>query len=325
MTTSRSRVLNIIATVEAMRERYPVLRHRVRVRDIRRVLADYDVVVQRSPIIDTAYVIGLPGAYVITLRDDVSPRHSMRLVLHELAHVVCHLQAEHGVEKHLHPCVAGDVREAEAELFARMLYYGPEALPDNNKPVAEAIAAIEGARALARMPEQLPLHLPEGASVYRPQRPVVRREKGNPFSLPHPADRARDWNDWTLPVEQRRKLWLEHLARQPKRGKACSHESLLYDWSMEGKPLKYFHLVHGWIEVWDGMRVGRRWEILKAGDRRTQRRTFVLSRDDRRRYDFREGARRGYSVDELDRQIARAKPFNREPKNVRSVRAFDAR
>jgi hypothetical protein len=327
VTTSRSRVLNIIALVEAMRERYPVLRARVRARDIRRVLVDYGVTVHRAPIIDVAYVLGLPGAHAIVLREDVDPRHSMRLVLHELAHVICHLQGEDGLERHLHPCSAGDPREAEAELFARMLYYGPDAGPDNNKPIAEAIAAIEGARHLARMPEQLPLSLPEGAAErYNQRQEPTPREKGNPYPLPHPADRVPDWNDWKLPIEVRRKKWLEHIARQPKRGKAISHEEMLYDWSMEGKPLKYFHLVYGWIEVWDGMRVGRRWEILKVGDKRTQRRTFVISRDDRRRYDFREGAKRGYSVDEIDRQIARSKPFNNErehaaqPRHVRDRR-----
>jgi hypothetical protein len=49
-----------------------------------------------------------------------------------------------------------------------------------------------------------------------------------------------------------------------------------------------------------------KWQVIKVGDARAERRTFVISTDDRRRYDFKKRERRGRAPKDLDAQIQKA-------------------
>jgi hypothetical protein len=278
--------------VEAVRARhFWFLAGAVRWEQARKLLRELHIDVNREPILDDGWVVGQPGGYVIVIRNDLRGRRPTQVVLHELGHIFLHMQDAHGIEKHLLPCKRGDPREAEAELFARMLWYGPKAGPDNNAKIAEAAAAIV-ANAHAKRPvvpdPQLQLGIITGVPMYRaPAMPAGDGVMGA-FG-PAPEPRRRD--------------------QAPRIKVGDSHVSLLFDWSREGKPLRYFHLKLGWIDVWDTMpsdKPGRAREILVCGDRRAQWRDFIVSSSDRRRYVFSEREKRSRTPKELDRQIAGA-------------------
>jgi hypothetical protein len=179
MTRGRARVNHIMSVVEELRDGHwwTVGALGVRWEQARRLARELSIEVLRWPIADEAFTLGQPEGFVAILRNDLRGRRPTQILLHEIGHVVLHMSGEHGLEKHLYPCKRGDPREAEAELFARMLYYGPKAGPDNNAKIADAVAAIEGGAARKRQPIQTELHLPVAAPVYQP--PSIRLGHGS--------------------------------------------------------------------------------------------------------------------------------------------------
>lgn len=288
MRTARHRALNVAAIVDEVRRQHPEL-HRLTPRRIRRAIAADGIRVLEGRIRRPARSRAFDGVYVITLRRGLGPREAARWALHEYAHIkLGHFSDGEEIERQLTPCRAGDPREVEAEMFVLMLRLGSEATPET-PAVARLVAELEAPRYVKRMPAQLPLELPEGAPVYKPEserRPAIHQP-----GAPRPR----------TPRGHRPKLLGSSI------GLGVSHNSLLFDWSRDGKPLRYFHLKLGWIDVYDGLRVGEpgkmRWELLKFGDRRASHRVFVISSSDRRRYAFLEGEKRGRGPKELDAQI----------------------
>jgi hypothetical protein len=290
----RARVNHIMSVVEELRDAqwWTLGALGVRWEQARRLARELSIEVLRWPIADEAFTLGQPEGFVAILRNDLRGRRPTQILLHEIGHVVLHMSGEHGLEKHLYPCKRGDPREAEAELFARMLYYGPKAGPDNNAKIADAVAAIEGGAAKKRQPLQTELQLPIPAPVYQP--PSIGLGHGS-----HNPEAGK-----RTPRGKRPRLLGSTI------GLGVSHDSLRFDWSKEGKPLRFFHYELGWLDVYDGLLTGRegrpRWEIIECGDRRATRRRFVISSTDRRDYWFSEGEKRTRSVDALNTQIAKA-------------------
>jgi hypothetical protein len=311
MMRGRARVNHIMSVVEELRDGHwwTVGAVGVRWEQARRLARELSIEVLRWPIADEAFTLGQPEGFVAILRNDLRGRRPTQILLHEIGHVVLHMSGEHGLEKHLYPCKRGDPREAEAELFARMLYYGPKAGPDNNAKIAEAVGAIEGGAARKRQPVQLPLELPESTPEYRPPSTRMGHGSYNPDAIRRTKK------------GQRPRLLGSTI------GLGVSHDSLRFDWSKEGKPLRFFHYELGWLDVYDGLLTGHegrpKWEIIQCGDRRATRRRFVVSSTDRRDYWFSEGEKRTRSVDALNTQIARAErsTIGHRPESAKKIAA----
>lgn len=266
----------------------------VRRQALHQVLEAEGILITRASIRRRAYVDGGNGSYIITVRDDLAGEAYIKVVLHEYAHIHLHMGSEDGeVTRHLFPCRRGDVREAEADLLAAALWYGEDATPDFG-PVARLMAKVD-ARQLIRpvtVPLQLAFEMPLGVPMYRsPAGPATDYGSFNPDA------------GWTRRPRNRYK--------GPRLKLGDSHDSLLFDWGKNGKPLGYFHLQKGWCDIWDSMYdrvLDGRTEILPCGDRRAQRRDFVFSSTERYRYLFKQNEKRGRSPKELDAQIAASAP-----------------
>jgi hypothetical protein len=292
---ARGRIENIMAAVEDLRARHFWLAASTpRWDHARRLARELGIDVVTQPILDIAYIVGFPGAYVAVLRNDLRGRRSTQVLLHEIGHAVLHMRDEHGIARNLHPCRRGDPREAEAELFARMLYYGHKAGPDNNPKIAEAIAAIEGAAHRKRLAAQIELPLSQPMPVYISP---AERQAGHGSAANITADDVYPW------TRKRRGPILLPAPHSP-----------YFDWSKNGKPLGWFVGSIGWVWVYDGMLIGRsgkpRWEVWECGDRRTQRRRFIVSPTEKRDYYFAEGEKRSRTVDALAKQFATATTSN---------------
>lgn len=291
MTIPYQRARNVLWMADSLRERHPVLILPVRRLALRSVFEREGIIIARAPIRSRAYVDGANGSFVITVRRDLDGQRLTKVLLHEYAHVHLHFPEHDGVTRQLYPCRPGDVREAEADLLAAALWYGEDATPDFS-PIAKLMAAVDAPR-LARPivpPDQLSLGIPAGVPMYRgPAGPATGYGSFNPDAGRRPRNRCKG----------------------PRLKVGDSHDSLLFDWSKDGKPLGYFHLQLGWMDIWDTMpdpsgKEGKR-EILTCGDRRAQWRDFIISTRDRRRYEFAQGEKRGRAPKELDKQIERAK------------------
>jgi hypothetical protein len=287
------RALNVFVVVEELRRRHPELAAPLRGRRRRLwdVIAREGVDVRAGWIGQPARSSGFDGDYLITLQRGIAPRDAWGWALHEFGHIILGHLADHGEHvRNLSPCLPDDPREDDASLFGALLYEGPEATPDTPL-VGRIIARIEARRYRARPvsdDSQLRLGLPTGVPMYRsPAGPATDHGSFNPDGGRRPRDRYKG----------------------PRLKLGDSHDSLLFDWSKDGKPLGYFHLQLGWMDIWDTMpapKEGKR-EILTCGDRRAQWRDFIISTTDRRRYEFAEDEKRGRAPKELDKQIERAK------------------
>ncbi|MFI5228406.1 MAG: ImmA/IrrE family metallo-endopeptidase [Gemmatimonadales bacterium] len=288
----RHRVLNVLAAVDAAREAHAELALPLNWNRLERVFARERIQILRLPIESNAYVIGRAPVFTVILNSNRPARHHTRYAAHEYGHIALHFAQRGEVEKNLAPCQRGDPREWEAELFALMLRLGPEATIET-PDVAAMAAKITAADFRKRVPAQLDLPLAEGTPAYRP--PSKRFGHGS-----HNPDAGRDLR--RTPKGQRPRMAGSSI------GLGVSHDSLLFDWSRDGKPLRYFHLELGWLDVYDLLSVSRgghrRIVTLECGDRRAECRMFVVSSTDRRRYVFAEGEKRDRSPKALDRQIA---------------------
>lgn len=112
-----------------------------------------------------AYVTGMNGHFVVALRNTIEGDTAVKLLLHELAHCRLHLTDTDEVTRQLVACRVGDPREDEAHLLAALLWHGPTATP-NHPAIARLVAKIEAGDHRKRMPQQLPLELPERVPVY---------------------------------------------------------------------------------------------------------------------------------------------------------------
>jgi hypothetical protein len=284
--------MNVLAAVEAARDVHAELRLPLNWNRLERVFAREHIQLLRLPIESNAYVIGRPPIFTVILNSNRPARHHTRYAAHEYGHIRLHFGQRGEVEKNLAPCQRGDPREWEAELFALMLRLGPSATIETPE-VAAMADKITSADFRRPAPSQLDLPLREATPAYRP--PSKRFGHGS-----HNPDAGRDWAP-----RRRRGGGLPGSSI----GRGVSHDALLFDWSRDGKPLRYFHLQLGWIDVYDLLSVtgagDRRIVTLECGDRRAQCRVFVISSTDRRRYLFAEGEKRDRSPKALDRQIAR--------------------
>lgn len=277
----------MLAAVHAAREIHPELQRPLSITGIERVLKREEIDVVRRAIRADAFVEGGLGSYVIVARAGLNPRKERRVLAHEYAHIRLHYQELNEVVYQHGHCDKSDAREIEAQLFARLLELGPTATPDHPE-IAKYVAALDAPRFKRPAPAQAELPLPMGVPMYRSAAgPATDHGSFNPDAGRRPRQRYKG----------------------PRLRVGDSHDSLLFDWSKAGKPLGYFHLRLGWLDVWDTMpapREGKR-EILTCGDRRAQWRDFVISTTDRRRYEFAQGEKRGRAPKELDKQIERAK------------------
>jgi len=293
------RFLSVIAAVDTAREQHPEFREPLNAARLARAFRREQIDVLRRAISAKAYVQGADGSYVIIVSAALHGRNETRVLAHEYGHIRLHLGERGEVVRQLAPCRRGDPREYEAELFALLLRLGPAATPDH-PDVARLVAKMEAASYRERAPEQLPLSLAERV-------PPLAIKSFAEFT----AEERRDFEERRARAAARRRRGARPSLPGSSVGLGCSHDALLFDWSRAGKPLRYFHLVLGWLEVYDGMRVratgGRsRWVLVKCGDRRAEQRLFVISATDRRRYVFADGEKRGRSPKELDAQLARA-------------------
>lgn len=281
------RSFNVIATVDAVRERHAELRRPLTVTTIRRVLEQEGIDVLRQPIRAYAYVEGGLGTFAIVMRSGLNPRHERRVLGHEYAHIKLHYQESSEVVYQHRSCHRGDATEIEAQLFVRLLELGPDAGPDH-PDVAQYVAALDAASLQRPLPSQLSLPLPEAVPVYVP--PSIRYGHGshNPGAIEDARGRHR------------------------RRGPilVAAPHSPYFDWSKNGKPLGWFHPELGWIQVYDLARLdhdGRsRVVTLEAGSKTAEVRVFVVSATDRRRYTFSEGERRTRTREALALQFMKA-------------------
>lgn len=289
MIAGRDRVLNVVAAVESARDAHPALRRKLTPKILWQVLKDEGVELLRAPIRKHARVSGFDGHYVITISSNLPAREQWRYALHEYGHIRCGHLADHGEHvRNLAPCRRGDPREDEANLFGMLLTLGPEATVEH--PDAQPIADRIVARAIrAKLPAQLPLELPAAPRVTPatapdpdPRGPQLRRR-----GKPHPALR---WSTIS---------------------RGISHDAMRLDWSREGKPLRFFDLELGWLDVYDYRAIEtptgqRKPQLLRFGDSRVEIRLFVLSEKDRRRYTFHPLERRRRTVKDLEAQVRAA-------------------
>lgn len=287
------RALNVFVIVDELRRIHPELSAPLRGTRLWDVLAREGITVKHNRRIgQPARSSGFDGDYTIRTRRGLRPRDAWGWSLHEYGHIkLGHLGDEGEFAKNLTPCMPDDPREDDANLFATLVFLGPTATPDTPR-VARIIAKIEARRYRQRPvkeEEQLQLGISRGVPMYKhPAWPAGSGEHGSYNPDPYPP-RYR------------------HQAPRIKVGD--SHESLLFDWSRDGKPLRYFHLQLGWLDVWDTMpatKPGRSREILVAGDRRATWRDFIISSTDRRRYVFTDREKRSRTPKDLNHQLERA-------------------
>jgi hypothetical protein len=286
------RVLAVVYAVEQARADHAELQfQRLNGARIRDVLIRERIVVVRAPIRKSRALVDDLGNAAILLSTRGQVRDQWKRLAHEYAHIKLHFMERGEIVCNEVSCNKGDPREDEANLFAALLVGGPTATPDDEGP-AGIVARMTAADRKNREPLQIPLALPVSMPEYRP--PSIRMGHGS-----HNPDAIR-----RTKKGQRPRLLGSAI------GLGVSHDSLRFDWSKEGKPLRFFHYELGWLDVYDTLLTGRhgrpRWEVIECGDRRATRRRFIISSSDRRDYWFAEGEKRTRSVDALNAQISRA-------------------
>lgn len=124
-TATRTRYECVAALVAELREAHPEMRRPVRTEGIAAILERECIAVTRAPIGRRGYIDGEIGNLVITLRAGLDPRLHTHVLLHEYGHAKLHMADSGEGVRQLGPCVNGDPREYEADLFAAMLWRGP--------------------------------------------------------------------------------------------------------------------------------------------------------------------------------------------------------
>lgn len=292
MTIRYQRARNVLWMADHLREVHPILNLPVRRQALKIVLDAEGVIVTRAAMRRRAFVDGGNGSYVITVRNDLDGVVLTKVLLHEYAHIHLHLTGEMGeITRQLFPCRPGDVREDEADLLAAVLWFGEDVTPDYG-PIAKLVAKVDAPRLVIPVaePEQLQLGVPRGVPMY----------KG-------PALPAGDHGSFNTVEGERRRPADRYKGPRIKVGD--SHDSLLFDWSKDGKPLGFFAGNRGWCDIWDTMPPlypDQPREIVVVGDRRAQTRDFIFSTTERYRYEFAQRERRGRSPKELLAQIEKS-------------------
>lgn len=289
MIPGRARVLNVLHAVEAAREVHPELALPLNWGRLERVLARERVQLMRAPIEGKAHVVGVPPYFVIVINSSTPARYQARHAAHEYAHIRLHFSQPGETERQLAPCRREDPREWEAELFATLLMLGPAATIEHPDAARLADRIVAHAVRTSR-PPQIPL-------------PITGPQTHPPVPIP-PAPDDRKESPLHFVLRTRREM----AGRRARTwGHGCSHDALRFDWSKEGRPLRFFDYTHGWLDVYDLHRdAAGRIETLKAGDRRAAVRVFVLSATDRRRYVFADAEKRSRSVKDLEQQLRAA-------------------
>lgn len=163
--------------VDDFRALHPELAQPARSRGVQRILARIDISVSRAPIRERGFVQGFDGDYHITVQSGLPTHLVTKVILHELGHALLHMTERGEVVRQLHECRRGDSREREADLFAALLWFGPDAGPDH-AIIAKLVAQLEAPRFKRPLPEQIAMPLPQGAPVYRPPaRPAPKWKK----------------------------------------------------------------------------------------------------------------------------------------------------
>lgn len=283
------RVRSIIIQVEELRARFPALLRPVRLSQLQPVLPLLNVRLYRGPLAAEAAVIGARGAWVIGIRNDVGPRKLSRILLHELGHAVLHAQ-EDEPEKQLRPCLPGDPREAEAELFARLLYYGADATPEH-PAIKEVVAAITAHGYRKRMPAQLPLPLPEPKTI-----PASKLAAGREVPPRRDDDirrTARRFARWSTPAdEDDKRLGWDKTRRCVTFQDLAGRQWFVRDYGAPagsgGRP----------VPMRDYTKPGIRWRVFISLAGRRWAYTFPDTRE-----------LRDHRAHHFDRQLAKAKPL----------------
>lgn len=185
MTTRERRALGVLALADEFRAAHTELVHPARSRAVQRILARMDISVGCAPIHERGFIQGFDGDFHITVRSGLPTQIVTKVILHELGHAMLHMTERGEVVRQLHECTRGDLREREADLFAALLWFGPEVTP-SHPVIAKLVADLEAPRFKRPLPEQIPLPLPQPAPVYRPPRRPVPKYK-------------RRWGKWNTP------------------------------------------------------------------------------------------------------------------------------
>lgn len=177
---SLRRAENVLVLVESLRELHPELARPLTWSALARVFRRERIAVLRLPLVGgtPADVMGVGRYFVITLNSELSPRRHTRDAAHEWGHTKLHPAELGEVDRNLSPIASTDPRELEAQLFAQLLMVGPTATPEHEK-IAPLWAALSTPRYKARIPQQLPLELPEKMPVFR--------------ALPEPFESEREY------------------------------------------------------------------------------------------------------------------------------------
>jgi hypothetical protein len=312
----RNRVRNIVALVEQVRERHLVAHRPMRLRAIYEVLGAEDIGVVLAPsraMKSDAYIDGGDGTFIITMKRGLEPAVRAKRLLHEYAHAKLHLTERGEVVRQLMPCVEGDVREDEAQLFAALLWYGPTVTPADGR-IRPIVARLESHDMLGRRPPQYDFLLPETydwAGHWRKVFALSGYVRRRPEELDAPGGSVG-------PV-----LWQKYV-NWPRTATAPEPVKPSEDFTRielrDGKPAIFVDVTgRRWamfnyrLETTDSARAWRK--IADFASIEVTHRLFVSSAGERRLYAFTDLKRRpearAYRVKHLDRQITQATRLKR--------------
>jgi hypothetical protein len=326
----RNRVRNIVALVEQVRERHLIANRPMRLRATYEVLRAEEIDVVLAParaMRSDAYIDGGDGTFIITMKRGLEPAVRAKRLLHEYAHAKLHLTERGEVVRQLMPCVKGDVREDEAQLFAALLWYGPTVTPADGR-IRPIVARLESHDMLGRRPPQYDFLLPETYDWAGHWRKVfalsgyVRRrpEELDAIAGSAPVAAWRKYETWPRETPEPVRPNEDFTRVELREGK-----SMIFT-DVAGRKWLVTNYRHE--RVGDNADDERWWRKIESfASPEVTHRLFVSSAGERRMYRFKDLTRRlearAYRVKHLDRQLAEAvKLAQRTP--VRTGRGIPA-